>query len=205
MQQSGTIIMMLTSGDRPGDVSKCEQLGIASYLLKPIKQSGLFDAIVLALGGTAPEDEDTGRIAAEQASRLRPLRVLLAEGSPRPEPAPSESKTLDWSEALRGVQEDHALLKAIVEAILDEAPRLLTAMRQAITASDTAALRRAAHTLKGSIGHFGETDAFEHACRLEMMGEEGSLGNAEETLAALEREMEWVVQALSEYVQRDGT
>ena len=81
----------------------------------------------------------------------------------------------------------------------------LTAIRQAITASDTAALRRAAHTLKGSIRHFGETDAFEHACRLEMMGEDGNLGNAEETLAALEREMEWVVQALSEYVQRNGT
>ena len=52
-----TIIMMLTSGDHPGDIARCEQLGVAAYLLKPIKQSELFDAIVMALGVTAAEDE----------------------------------------------------------------------------------------------------------------------------------------------------
>ncbi len=78
---SNTIIMMLTSGDRPGDISRCERLGIASYLLKPIKQSELFDAIVLALGVTTPEDEGIDRLATEPLSRLRPLQVLLAEDS----------------------------------------------------------------------------------------------------------------------------
>ena len=40
-----TVIMMLTSGGQPSDVSRCQELGIATYLLKPIKQSELFDAI----------------------------------------------------------------------------------------------------------------------------------------------------------------
>ncbi|NQT15277.1 MAG: response regulator, partial [Planctomycetes bacterium] len=52
-----TIIMMLTSGDRPGDTTRCAQLEIASYLLKPVKQSELFDDIVLALGIATAEDE----------------------------------------------------------------------------------------------------------------------------------------------------
>ncbi len=75
-----TVIMMLTSGDRPGDVARCEQLGVAAYLLKPIKQSELFDAIALALGVTAAEDEvAAGHDAGELT--LPPLKILLAEDS----------------------------------------------------------------------------------------------------------------------------
>jgi PAS domain S-box-containing protein len=78
---SSTVIMMLTSGDRPGDVARCEQLGVAAYLLKPIKQSELFDAIVMALGITDAEPEARETMAAEQPSRLHSLRILLAEDS----------------------------------------------------------------------------------------------------------------------------
>ena len=76
-----TIIMMLTSGDRPGDIARCKQLGVAAYLLKPVKQSELFDAIVLALGVTGPEDESARESAVEESGRILPLRVLLAEDS----------------------------------------------------------------------------------------------------------------------------
>ncbi|WP_166827925.1 PAS domain S-box protein [Thalassoroseus pseudoceratinae] len=75
-----TVIMMLTSGDRPGDVLRCENLGAAAYLMKPIKQSELFDAIISAMGVIAPEDE-------REISKARaledhpPLNVLLAEDS----------------------------------------------------------------------------------------------------------------------------
>ena len=47
-----TVVMMLTSGDRPEDMQRCEELGISAYLLKPIKQSELLEAIELALGIT---------------------------------------------------------------------------------------------------------------------------------------------------------
>ena len=50
-----TVVMMLTSGDRPEDLQRCEELGISAYLLKPIKQSELLEAIELALGITAPK------------------------------------------------------------------------------------------------------------------------------------------------------
>ena len=52
---SSTVIMMLTSGDRPEDIARCERLGIAAYLLKPVKQSELLEAIELALGITRAE------------------------------------------------------------------------------------------------------------------------------------------------------
>ncbi len=82
-EQSGTsapIIMMLASGDRPGDISRCEQLHVAAYLLKPIKPSELFDAIVLALGIASPEEEPP-ELPAKAPATARVLKILLAEDS----------------------------------------------------------------------------------------------------------------------------
>jgi hypothetical protein len=42
--------MMLTSGGQGGDVARCRELGIAAYMMKPVKQSALLDAILRALG-----------------------------------------------------------------------------------------------------------------------------------------------------------
>jgi two-component system sensor histidine kinase/response regulator len=78
-QVSGTVIMMLSSGDRPGDVAICERLGVAAYLIKPIKQSELFDAIMLALGITLSAEPAVA--AATRQVELPSLRILLAEDS----------------------------------------------------------------------------------------------------------------------------
>jgi CheY-like chemotaxis protein len=56
-------------------------MGVAAYLTKPVKQSELFDAIMLTLGVVTPEDESLQSAAAQDLPRLRPLRVLLAEDS----------------------------------------------------------------------------------------------------------------------------
>ncbi|MGB8493460.1 MAG: response regulator [Candidatus Acidiferrum sp.] len=43
-------IVMLTSAGHRGDAERCKQLGVAAYLLKPIRQSELREAIALVLG-----------------------------------------------------------------------------------------------------------------------------------------------------------
>jgi CheY-like chemotaxis protein len=70
---------MLTSGDHPEDGQRCQQLGIAAYLLKPVKQSELLEALEMALGLLVPA-KATGAVAAASAP-TRKLRVLLAEDS----------------------------------------------------------------------------------------------------------------------------
>ena len=324
-QLGSAVIMMLTSGDRPGDVARCEQLGVAAYLLKPIKQSELFDAIVMALGITTPEDEDWETTAVEWAEEIRPLQILLAEDSlvgqklavgllekqghsvfvanngkeaiaaweshdfdlalmdvqmpemdgfdatatirarekhsgkhlpiiamtahamkgdrqrclqagmdeyiakpirakqlfqvitallerfigpneqSRGAPADGEEETFDFSEALRTVRGDRELLKEIAEAFLKESPRLMTEIRQAVSAGDAAALRVAVHTLKSSMRYFGAGRAFEQAYQLEKMGRMGDLGNAESPLHALEGEIARLTPVLLNYVRGNPT
>ena len=81
-------IMMLTSGDRQGDAERCRSLGVASYLLKPIKPQDLNSAIVSALQGTPeaaarrPRAEPSAaqqHTSAGDVANRRPLHVLLAE------------------------------------------------------------------------------------------------------------------------------
>jgi signal transduction histidine kinase/CheY-like chemotaxis protein len=79
---STAMIMMLTSAGHRGDAARCQELGVAAYLLKPIRQSELREAIARVLGAR----EQKGAIplitryslhdAREPATSLR---ILLAE------------------------------------------------------------------------------------------------------------------------------
>ena len=79
---AGTAVLMLTSGGRPGDAICCRQLDIAAYLMKPVKQSELLEAILLALG--APSGQFSQPLVTRHSLRegRRKLRVLLVEDNP---------------------------------------------------------------------------------------------------------------------------
>jgi PAS domain S-box-containing protein len=75
-------IMMLTSAGHRGDAARCQELGVAAYLLKPIRQSELREAIARVLGAK----EQKGAIPLITRYSLQDardpatfLRVLLAE------------------------------------------------------------------------------------------------------------------------------
>ncbi|MFH1265658.1 MAG: response regulator [Planctomycetota bacterium] len=315
-----TIIMMLTSGDHPGDIARCEEMGVAAYLLKPVKQSELLEAIMMALGVTTAEDEKSGLPAGALSSRIRPLKILLAEDSlvnqklaigllnrrghsvsvanngkealaalqvekfdllimdvqmpemdgleataairaleretgthipiiamtahamkgdrqrclaagmdryltkpirarqlheaieetwgpsdqsnDRVNDSSNDGSGFDLDEALRAVKGDHDLLKIVVETVIEETPRLLAAIRQAIADGDPAALRLAAHTLKGSIRYFGQSAAYQQAYRLEEIGRDGPLEDAGGPLLMLEGEIARLIPILVDYGHR---
>ena len=78
---AGTIILMLTSENRAGDVARGRELGLAAYLVKPVKQAELLEAIQEARGGAAPAAERPGTQARGVQAGAQSLRILLAEDS----------------------------------------------------------------------------------------------------------------------------
>ncbi len=75
------VIMMLTSGDPAGDITRCEEMGVAASLTKPIRRSELLNAIVSVMGiGPRIGDHEIPAID-EVSKRLRPLKILVAEDS----------------------------------------------------------------------------------------------------------------------------
>ena len=108
---------------------------------------------------------------------------------------------MDWSTALATVKGDRQLLESLIEAFLDEAPRLMETIRRAIGQTDAEALRVAAHTLKGSMRYFGAQPSFDNTERLEKMGREGNLEGAGPALEALEGDMAKLMPVLIDYVR----
>jgi CheY-like chemotaxis protein len=78
---STSTIMMLTSGGQRGDAARCGELGIAGYLVKPVRQNELREAILRVLGGKEQSAVLTRR-AMEYGSPAKKLRILLAEDNP---------------------------------------------------------------------------------------------------------------------------
>jgi two-component system, sensor histidine kinase and response regulator len=79
---SSATIMMLTSLGQRGDAKRCRELGVSAYLVKPIRQSELYEAIGRVLGSAWPQGSDpliTRHSLREEARPLPRLRVLLAE------------------------------------------------------------------------------------------------------------------------------
>jgi PAS domain S-box-containing protein len=72
-------IIILTSMGQRGDAVRLEALGCSGYLLKPVKQQMLFDAVIEALG--RKEEHQQGLITRHSLSEQRKqgLRLLLAE------------------------------------------------------------------------------------------------------------------------------
>ncbi len=76
---AGIVMIVLSSGSASENSARCRELGISSYLLKPIKQSELFDAMAVALDVASPPNEFIAAASTDTGPRFDGLRVLLAE------------------------------------------------------------------------------------------------------------------------------
>lgn len=79
---AGLTVLMLTSDNRAGDAARCRSLGIAAYLVKPIRQADLLEAIHTAMHKTQTRSEAQRDVEDKDApaSQLA-LRLLVAEDS----------------------------------------------------------------------------------------------------------------------------
>jgi len=79
-------VMMLTSLGHQADAGRCRELGLASYLVKPVKQSELLRAVLAAIGasrgrgaGPAKRPSPARGTTTALAPTTGRLRILLAE------------------------------------------------------------------------------------------------------------------------------
>ncbi len=172
-------IIAMTAHALKGDRERCLEAGMDNYISKPIRGRQLLATIAEVLNGPRPVPAPNGPPAA---------------------PAP-----LDWNAVLRVLDGDATLVKNVAETARAEIPRLLAEVARAIAEGNATALRLASHTLKGSVRYFGDTPAFENACRLEKIGQEGKLEGADDLLRLLQAAADDLVRNLSDYLERNDT
>jgi CheY-like chemotaxis protein len=187
-------IVAMTAHAIKGDRQRCLEAGMNEYVSKPVRSSVLFSTIESVIGASA-ETAAEAEPAALEAEQAQPSTA----GSPQPQDDP-----IDWDAALETFEGNHDLLNLTTEVFLDEYPKLLAAVREAVAGGDPAEVTRTAHTLKGSLRYFGPSRAFDQAYRLETTGDSGALDRCGKLLEALDTELRQVAQAVERYVRQNS-
>lgn len=105
-------------------------------------------------------------------------------------------------ESLRGLQEEgnDDLLVELIDLFLEDAPRRIDSMRDAIAREDWPALTSWAHSLRGSCGSLGALRLAELCARLEQLGR---VGGGRPDAELVYRELEGQYRLVLEALQRE--
>jgi HPt (histidine-containing phosphotransfer) domain-containing protein len=111
------------------------------------------------------------------------------------EPAGIEAP-VDFPAALGWIDGDHALLTELIGIFLEDCPRRLQELEQAVRAGDATLVRQAAHSLKGMVACFAPRSAQGLANDMENLGKAGDLSKAQALLPTLLHEFSRVMHHL---------
>jgi len=103
---------------------------------------------------------------------------------------------LDREFLLDNVGGDRDLLREILAVFFESSDEILGEVRAAVRKGDSGALHRTAHQLKGALANLGARAASEAARELEILGREQVLSGVEDSLDALDREIQRLLPEL---------
>lgn len=153
-------IFAMTAHAMDGDRERCLEAGMDGYFAKPIEPRSLLAAI-----------------------ESRALPTESVSGSLDPSKA---GGAFDESALLARFDGNRKLLESLARTFREDCPKMMARIRNSLQARDTQGLADAAHALKGSVGNFGASSAFDSAKKIEMTARQGTLDGAWEMYAALE-------------------
>ena len=103
---------------------------------------------------------------------------------------------LDREELYARIDDDEELLQELIELFLEDYPQLMSEIKAGIEQRNATLLRKAAHTLKGSVGNFCVRIGVDTAHKLEVAGANSTFTSTEQEYVRLVNEMKQVEKAL---------
>jgi len=106
--------------------------------------------------------------------------------------------SIDWAAIQDRFEGDIELFCEIARLFLDDCPKRLSVMRDALSCGDCRTLERVAHSLKGSVSNFAAADAMQAARELEDLARDGQLDRVSDACTRLETELSRLIAALDQ-------
>jgi HPt (histidine-containing phosphotransfer) domain-containing protein len=101
----------------------------------------------------------------------------------------AQSPAWDIAAALERVEGDRELLEELAQLFVEECPKGMQEIADALAAGNPALLERHAHTMKGSSANIGASAAAAAALALEQEARSGDLSHAREDFQVLQAEI----------------
>ncbi len=169
-------IVAMTAHAMKGDREQCLAVGMDGYIAKPIRSAELVAEIE---------------------------RVTRPPEPTRQKPAPSpENDCIDWQAAWANLDGDRTLLGELALLFLDDLPKQMEAIHDAVDKEQCRELERLAHRLKGSVGNFAAKPTSEAALHLELVARQGDFSQVPPAMKTLEHEIRRLQSALEEWARR---
>ena len=160
-------IVAMTAHSSAADRKKCLDAGMSDYVSKPIRRDVL------------------ERILARWLSNAPTPRC-----EPKSEEAMTDDAVFDRNDLLSRLMGNTNLAQRVLTRFLDDMPRQLLALSNAIEKSDSKAARLAAHSIKGAAANVGGGSLRDAARKLEDLGASGNLRDAQDLLPDLNSRFE---------------
>jgi len=167
-----TPIVALTAYAAKEDQERCLQVGMDDYLSKPVKPAAIIAALQRHCGSGAQE-------------RLAKAAAVVEET-----PLQQQMPVYDRAGLLERLGGAEALIPKFMTMFYNGITLSLEALELAIAASDSDAVRVAAHTIKGSCGNIGAMQMRETAAALETIAKTGDYSGAPLALNRLKHQLE---------------
>jgi len=136
-----TPIIALTADVTTVDVEKCKAIGMNDYISKPVDEKILYNKIIRYLKRSMYEDGEINR---------------------EKEPRQKKGTCINLDYLKRVTKNNTSLITEIIDVYIDETPRLIKGMQQALSAKNWESLRMASHSIIPSFSTMGMDKEFEN-------------------------------------------
>jgi two-component system, sensor histidine kinase and response regulator len=176
-------IIAMTANAMKGDREQCLAAGMDDYISKPVHSALLYATI-------------------EKYADLNPLREAAAHDAPVPQESQADAVPAFDADAFKASIGDVALMRELIAVFFEDSKKLLADAQQALGKRDAEALYHAAHSLKGMVGNYAATPAFQAVSALTHSTRAGNLRKARSLLATAVKEMSRLSTALEEFLKQ---